>query len=72
MKELLEEDEKDKTVVAVAGSQKKSKKKKTGGQGAESVCKTTPVVCGGMQIWVKTLTDKTMTLELVLEVESRS
>jgi ubiquitin len=69
MRELLEEDEKDKAAAAV-GSQKKSKKKKTGGQGAASVCKTAPGVCGGMQIWVKTLTGKTITLELVLQVES--
>jgi hypothetical protein len=37
-------------------------------------CKTAPVVRGGsgggMQIWVKTRTGKTITLELVLQVES--
>jgi ubiquitin len=66
MRELLEEDEKEKT----AGSQKKSKKKKAGGQGTASAGKTAPGVRGGMQIWVKTLTGKTITLELVLQVES--
>jgi ubiquitin len=35
-----------------------------------SACKTEPDVRGGMQIWVKTLTGKTITLELVLQVES--
>jgi ubiquitin len=35
-----------------------------------SACKTAPGVRGGMQIWVKTLTGKTITLELVLQVES--
>jgi hypothetical protein len=69
MRELLEEDEKEKAAAA-AGSQKKSKKKKAGGQGAASACKTAPGVRGGMQIWVKTLTGKTITLELVLQVES--
>jgi ubiquitin C len=69
MKELLEEDEKEKAAAA-AGSQKKSKKKKAGGQGTASACKTAPGVRGGMQIWVKTLTGKTITLELVLQVES--
>jgi ubiquitin len=69
MKELLEEDEKEKAAAA-AGSQKKSKKKKAGGQGTASACKTAPGVSGGMQIWVKTLTGKTITLELVLQVES--
>ena len=69
MKELLEDDEKEKAAVA-AGSQKKSKKKKAGGQGTASACKTAPGVRGGMQIWVKTLTGKTITLELVLQVES--
>jgi hypothetical protein len=68
MRELLEEDEKEK-VAAAAGSQKKSKKKKAGGQGTASACKTAPDVRGGMQIWVKTLTGKTITLELVLQVE---
>ena len=29
-----------------------------------------PCVRGGMQIWVRTLTGKTITLELVLQVES--
>ncbi len=51
-------------------SQKKSNKKKVGGQGAVSACKTEPDVCGVIQIWVKTLTVKTITLELVLQVES--
>jgi ubiquitin C len=69
MKELLEEDEKEKAAAA-AGSQKKSKKKKAGGQGTLSTCKTAPGVRGGMQIWVKMLTGKTITLELVLQVES--
>jgi ubiquitin len=41
-----------------------------GGQGTASACKTAPGVHGGMQIWVKTLTGKTITLELVLQVES--
>jgi hypothetical protein len=70
MKELLEEDEKEKAAAAAAGSQKKSNKKKAGGQGAASACKTAPNVRGGMQIWVKALTGKTITLELVLQVES--
>ena len=70
MKELLEEDEKEKAAAAAAGSQKKSKKKKAGGQGAASACKTAPHVRGGIQIWVKTLTGKTITLELELQVES--
>ena len=52
------------------GSQKKSKKKKTGGQGTVSDCKKVSGVCGGMKIWVKALTGKTMTLELVLKLES--
>jgi len=69
MKELLEEDEKEKTDAA-AGSQKKSKKKRAGGQGIASICKTAPGVRGGMQMCVKKLTVKTITLELVLEVES--
>ena len=64
MRELLEEDEKEKAAAA-AGSQKKSKKKKAGGRGTVSACKTAPGVRGSMQIW-----GKTMTLELVLEVES--
>ena len=64
----MEEEEKEKAAAA-AGSQKKSKKKKAGGQGAASAGKTAPGVRGGMQIWVKTLTGKTITLELVLEVE---
>ena len=68
MTELLEEDEKEKAAAA-AGSQKKSKKKKAGGQGTASSCKTLTRVCGVIQIWVKTLTDKTITLELVLQVE---
>jgi hypothetical protein len=34
-------------------------------------CKTAPDVCGDMKIWVKTLTDKTITVELVLQVEIR-
>ena len=70
MKELLEEDEKEKAAAAAAGSQKKSKKKKAGGQSAVSACKTAPGVRRGMQIWVKTLTGKTITLELVLQVKS--
>jgi ubiquitin len=70
MKELLEEDETEKAAAAAAGSQKKSKKKKAGGQGTVSACKTAPRVRGGMQIWVKTLTGKTITLELVLQLES--
>ncbi len=69
MKELLEEDQKE-NAAAAAGSQKKSKKKKAGGQGTASACKAAACVRGGMQIWVKTLTDKTITLELVLRVES--
>jgi ubiquitin len=69
MREHLEEDEKEKAAAA-ARSQKKSKKKRAGGQGTASACKTAPGVRGGMQIWVKTLTVKAMTLELVLEVES--
>jgi ubiquitin C len=69
MKELLEEEEKEKAAAA-AGSQKKSKKKRAGGQGTASACKTAPGVRGGMQIWVKMLTGKTITLELVLQVES--
>ena len=64
----MEEEEKEK--AAAAGSQKKSKKKKAGGQGTASACKTAPGVRGGMQIWVKMLTGKIITLELVLEVES--
>ena len=71
MKELLEEDEKEKAAAA-AGSSKKSKKKKAGGQGTESACKTAPGVRGGMQIWVKTLTGKTMTLELVTVLQVKS
>jgi hypothetical protein len=51
-------------------SQKKSKEKKAGGQGTTRACKTTLDVRGGIQIWVKTLTVKIMTLELVLQVES--
>jgi hypothetical protein len=69
MKELLEEDEKEKA-AASAGSQNKSSKKKAGGQGTASACKVAPGVRGRMQIWVKTLTGKTITLELVLQVES--
>ena len=69
MKELLEEDEKEKAAAA-AGSQKKSKKKKAGGQDTASDCQTATRVRGGMQIWVKTLAGKTITLELALEVES--
>jgi ubiquitin len=69
MRELLEEDETEKAAAA-AGSQKKSKKKKAGGQATATACKTAPGVRGGMQIWVKTLTGKTITLELVLQVES--
>ena len=70
MKELVEEDEKEKSAAAAASSKKKSSKKKAGGQGTASACKTAPGVRGGMQIWVKTLTGKTITLELVLQVES--
>jgi ubiquitin C len=69
MMELLEEDEKEKA-AAVADSQKKSKKKKAGGQGTSSACKTATGVRGDMQIWVKMLTGKIITIELVLEVES--
>jgi ankyrin repeat protein/ubiquitin len=69
MKELLEEDEKEKSAAA-AGSQKKSNKKKAGGEGTASACQTAPGARGGMQIWVKMLTGKTITLELVLQVES--
>jgi ubiquitin len=69
MNELLKEDEKEKAAIAV-GSQKKSKKKKKEGQDTSSSCKTAPHVRGGMQIWLKTLTGKTITLELVLQVES--
>jgi ubiquitin len=69
MRELLEEDEKEKAAAA-AGSQQKSKKKKAGGQGTARACKTAPGVRGGMQIWVKTLTGKTIALELVFDVES--
>jgi ubiquitin len=69
MKELLEEDAKEKA-AASAGSQKKSNKKTAGGQGTSSASKTAPGVRGGMQIWVKKLTGKTITLELVLQVES--
>jgi ubiquitin C len=69
MGELLEEEEKD-AAGAAAGSRKKSKKKKAGGQGAASACKAAACVRGGMQIWVKTLTGKTITLELVLQLES--
>jgi ubiquitin len=68
MRELLEEEEKEKAAAA-AGSQKKSKKK-AGGQGTSSACKAAPGARGGIQIWVKTLTGKTITLELVLQVES--
>ncbi len=57
-------------VILVVGSQKKSKKKKAGCQGTASARKMAPRVCGGMQIWVKTLTGKTITLELVLQVEA--
>jgi hypothetical protein len=71
MKELLEEHEKEKAAAA-AGSQKKSKKKKTGGPGTASACNTVPRVRGGMQIWVKTLTGKPITLELVLQVQVTS
>ena len=62
MKELLEEDEKEKAAAA-AGSQKKSNKKKAGGQGTASACKTAARVSGGMQIWVKTLTGKTINMQ---------
>jgi hypothetical protein len=65
MKELLEEEEKAATAIA-AVSKKKSKKKKAGRQGAIG-CKTVPPVRGGMQILVKTPTDKTVTLEVVLQ-----
>jgi ubiquitin C len=67
--DLLEEDEKEKAAAA-AGSMKKSKKKKAGGQGTASACKSAACVRGGMQIWVKMLTGKIITLKLVLEVES--
>ncbi len=67
-KELLEEDEEEKTAAA-AGSQKKSKKNRVAGQGTASTCKTVASM-RGIQIWVKTLTGKTITLELVLQVES--
>jgi hypothetical protein len=60
MKELLE-DEKEKAADA-AGSQTKSKKKKTEGRGTASACKTAPGVRGGMQICVKTLTGKVISL----------
>jgi ubiquitin C len=63
----LEEDEKEKAAAA-AGSQKKSNKKKAGGQSTARACEAAPGVRGGMQIWVKSLTGKT--LELVLQVES--
>jgi hypothetical protein len=63
MKELLEEEDKEKA-AAVAGSQTKSNKKKGRGQGTASACKAGPRVHGGF-IWVKTLTGKTITLELV-------
>jgi hypothetical protein len=69
MRELLEEDKKEK-VTAATGSQKKSKKKKAVGQGTASACKMVACFRGDMQIWVKTLTGKTITLELVLQVES--
>jgi ubiquitin C len=69
MRELLDEEEKEKAAAA-AGSQKKSKKKKAGGHGTASAFKTAPGARGGMQIWVKRLTGKTITLELVLQVES--
>jgi hypothetical protein len=69
MKELLEEDDKD-IEADSSGSQKKSKQKKAGVQGTASVCNTVPDVCGDIQIWVKNLMDKTITLELVLQVES--
>ncbi len=69
MRELLEQEVKD-SVSASAGSQKKSKKKRAGGQGTASVCKTSPGVRGGIQIWVTTLTGKTITHEMVLQVES--
>jgi hypothetical protein len=69
MRELLEQEVKD-SASAAAGSQKKSKKKRAGGQGTVSVCKMSPDVRGDMQIWVKTLTDKTITHEMVLQVES--
>ena len=65
--ELLE-DEKEKNAAA-AGSQK-TQKKKTGGQFTTRACKTAPHVSGGMRIWLKTLTAKTITFELVLQVES--
>jgi len=67
--ELLEEDEKEKAAAA-AGARKKSKNKKGGDQGTASARKAAPGVRGGMQIWVKTLTGKTITLELVLQVKS--
>jgi hypothetical protein len=69
MGSLLEEDKKEKNAAA-ASSQERSNKKNAGGQGPESVCNMDPSVCGGMQIWVKTLTVKTVTLESVLQVES--
>ncbi len=69
MNELLEEDEKEITADAT-GSQKKSNKKKAGRQGAASACKTASGVRGDTQIWVKKLTVKTITIELLLQVES--
>ena len=68
-RELLEEDEKEKAAAA-AGSQKKSNKKKAGGQSTARTCEAAPGVRGGMQIWVKTMTGKVITFELVLQVES--
>jgi large subunit ribosomal protein L40e len=69
MRELLEEDKKEKAAAA-PGSQKKLKKKRAGGQGTASACKTAKGVRGAMQVWVKTLTGKTIMFELVLQVES--
>jgi hypothetical protein len=69
MKELLEEDKKEKAVAAT-GSQKKSTKQKAGDHNTASACKTVLRMRGDMQIWVKTQTSKTITFELVLQVES--
>ena len=63
MKELLEEEEKD-TAGAAAVLQKQSKKKKTGAK-VTSAIKMAPCVRGCMQ-----MTGKTITIELVLQVES--
>jgi hypothetical protein len=49
MKELLDQDQKEKTTTDVAtGSQKKSNTRKTGGHGTSSDCKTMPCARGGM------------------------